>query len=89
MSASYNVTSITDTATGRCTVTIATDFSSANWSSDVGIDTSANYNGGNYAVAACGYASKAAGSIILEAVLDTPPTAFDPGAFNFQGYGDQ
>lgn len=29
---SYNITSITDTATGRLTVTIATDFSSANWS---------------------------------------------------------
>lgn len=28
---SYNITSITDTATGRLTWTIATDFSSANW----------------------------------------------------------
>lgn len=29
---SYNVTSITDTATGRLQITIDTDFSSANWS---------------------------------------------------------
>ena len=28
---SYNITSITDTAQGRLTITIATDFSSANW----------------------------------------------------------
>ena len=33
---SYNITSITDTAVGRLTVTIATDFSTANWPSFVG-----------------------------------------------------
>jgi hypothetical protein len=31
INASYNVTSVADTATGRMTVTIATDFSGAHW----------------------------------------------------------
>ena len=31
LTSSYNITSITDTATGRMVVTIATDFSSVNW----------------------------------------------------------
>lgn len=38
---SYNLTSVTDTATGRLGVTIATDFSTANWAPWVGSTTSA------------------------------------------------
>ena len=39
LTTSYNVTSITDTATGELTVTIATDFSSANWCCLVSIES--------------------------------------------------
>ena len=39
LATSYNVTSITDTAQGRLTVTIATDFANANWCAALAIET--------------------------------------------------
>lgn len=45
LDASYNMTSITDTATGRVTLTIATDFSSADWCCLMGVEVSTTSTG--------------------------------------------
>jgi hypothetical protein len=79
---SYNVTSITDTATGRLTVTIGNDFSSANW---CGVCTPTCTTNANRM--AC-LVSKAAGSVILEASSATTTLA-DPGVgWDWQFMGD-
>lgn len=92
---SFNITSITDTATGRLTVTIATDFSSANWCSLVSYEnTTANADVSNTAVGEIGVgaATKAAGSVILESheggTGATTGNLVDPTAWNFAGFGD-
>jgi hypothetical protein len=59
VNASYNITSITDTGTGVVTVTIATDFSSADYAVVVTVGT---------AVAACApNSSQAVGSFVINA----------------------
>lgn len=83
-SPSHNITSITDTATGRLTVTIATDFSTANWAASADI----SFNTGTTGRLQPNYASKAAGSFILES-YDTADALTDPLAYDFIGYGDQ
>lgn len=81
-SGSYNVTSITDTATGRLTVTIANDFSSANWCGSVTCTCATNANRITSLV------SKAAGSVILEA-SSAATTLADPGTgWDWQFVGD-
>lgn len=87
LSASYNVTSVADTNTGRMTVTIATDFSSAAWSlGGTGIGsttvTSAAMQWG---------VSKAAGSIEIDnSDLSATPVVEDPTVgYDIQGFGDQ
>jgi hypothetical protein len=80
----YNITSIADTAVGRCTVTIATDFSSANWA---GLEAT----GGS---AATGdhptVTAKAAGSIELRNYREGAGGALsDPTEYDFVGFGDQ
>jgi hypothetical protein len=78
----YNVTSITDTATGRLTVTIATDFSGSNWAAyaicapdagDVAITTAVGM---------------AAGSVEFRNVI-ADGTLTDPLEWRFGGFGDQ
>jgi hypothetical protein len=78
---SYNVTSITDTATGQLTVTIGTDFSSANWASFISKDGS-DGSGEMYAT------SKAAGSVILNNSTNGVGLD-DPAAWSVFGFGDQ
>lgn len=78
---SYNVTSITDTATGRLTVTIATDFSGANWASLTSVDApeaNARYHSTD---------AKAAGSVELNCKSSTPANV-DPNAWSVAGLGD-
>lgn len=78
LSTSYNVTSITDTNTGQLTVTIATDFSSANW-------CCLAMAGANFARVAT-HLTKAAGSVLI--YLDAG--ANDPSlGWNVLGLGDQ
>lgn len=80
---SYNVTSITDTATGRLTVTIATDFSSANWAGVATANCATNAN------RMCSLVSKAAGTVILESSSATTTLA-DPGVgWDWAFFGDQ
>ena len=86
LDSSYNVTSITDTAAGRMTVTIATDFSSSSWSLSgmgigaVGVGTAAVLWG----------VSKAAGSIEIDnADLSATPVVEDPNqGYDVAGFGD-
>lgn len=92
ISASYNVTSITDTATGQLTVTIATDFSSADWAcllttedSNSGSQTSGVRNPRVQA----GF--KTAGTVVLLGYDDTATTQVlrDPAGWHIVGFGDQ
>lgn len=79
---SYNMTSITDTATGRLTVTIATDFSSASW---VGLATPGCATNANRMISTV---SKAAGSVILE-TSSAATTLADPGTgWDWAFFGD-
>ncbi len=80
---SFNITSITDTALGDLTITIATDFSVANWSSVA--------TGGAAAVTTARLVlvvAKAVGSVEL-GCNNAAGTAADPSEWNFAGYGDQ
>lgn len=82
---SYNMTSLTDGAT-QTTVTIATDFSSANWVSLYSCESSAVS-----AAAWRGGASftKAAGSVIVFQVTgDATPVLGDPVRASVIGFGD-
>lgn len=85
---SYNITSITDTAVGRLTVTIATDFSNALWSCVPAIGTG---NGpaitNNYSVHV-NQNNLAAGSCELDCTSSSNAQA-DPDAWYFVGFGDQ
>lgn len=84
MSASYNITSITDTGTGIATVNIATDFSSANYSVSIG------QNRDN--TTTTGYApivyTLAAGSFKVS-LTDASGVNADPYAFHALCFGDQ
>jgi hypothetical protein len=79
---SYNVTSITDTAIGRLTVTIGTDFSTANWTGQV------NTTGLTAAVKMTQLVTKAAGTVILESA-SAATTLADPGVgWDWAFFGD-
>lgn len=88
---SFNVTSVTDDGPGVLTITIATDFSSANWvcgvsveNADASIDA---INDGMITVIA--NASQAAGSVQLLNKLDDGTAAADPVAWHVWGMGSQ
>jgi hypothetical protein len=87
MTTSYNMTSITDTAVGRLTITIGTDFSSANWAGMTnGIHTTTTR------VRPTGIMTKAAGTAIIESVsaIGTPGTLADPEVgWDWALFGDQ
>lgn len=81
LSASYNITSVVRNALGDYTVTIATDFSSANYAIALGIESS---------VAGFHYtADKAAGSFNLLCRNVADSTGLDPTSVSFACYGDQ
>jgi hypothetical protein len=92
LSASYNVTSISDTGTGRLGVNIATDFSSADYAITYGTErtvtalTATGVEGDNIR-----NASQAAGSFEIESYDHTATTfvAQDPAAYHWQCCGDQ
>lgn len=79
LDASYNVTSITDDSVGNVTVTIATDFSSANYAVVASIVTSGNM---------ANITTKAAGSFSIASVTHTG-AASDAGGYLFICFGDQ
>jgi hypothetical protein len=85
---SYNVTSIGDTAAGILTVTIATDFSTANWSPHVTAErTTTSVGGANMRIPSVRFGGQAAGTIIVE-VDDDDGGLKDPAAWSVMGLGD-
>lgn len=79
--ASYNVTSIADTATGRMTVTWATDFSGSNYAIAAAI-------GGTGVAGACESASPAAGTTEIR-MYDFASNLADPDNWHLMVFGDQ
>lgn len=92
LASSFNVTSITDTATGQLTITIATDFASASWACQVSTErastalTVANLRFSNIRLGGL-----AAGTVLVECYDDTPVTAnqVDPASWHVSGLGVQ
>lgn len=79
LTTSYNVTSVTDSATGVVGITIANDFSSASWCGNAtthGTPTGYAHTG-----------TKAAGSILVGS-RDAAGTLTDPDQYNFVAHGD-
>lgn len=84
--ASYNVTSITDTATGRATVTIATDFSG----SDYGFGCTVNEGAGGQSLRIGAVRNEAAGSFEVTSTRGDSGAASDPAdGYGFWAAGDQ
>jgi hypothetical protein len=89
---SYNVTSLTDTAGGVLGVTIAVDFSGANWVCLVSVQrvntTAAESNGKNATIRST---ARAAGTVEVDCWDDTVTTQVneDPTQWYVVGYGDQ
>lgn len=81
LNASYNVTSITDTALGRVTITIATDFSSANFASIWTADS-----GGAGGVNSFYSFSIAAGAVVCQYIA--AGASADPANWSWVGFGD-
>lgn len=88
---SYNVTSITDTATDQLTVTIATDFSSANYSCNVSIEAATTTLSATTTtlLVFIRFATLAAGSFIIQACEIDIGGATDPASWHWSCYGDQ
>lgn len=86
---SYNVTSISDSGEGRLTITIGTDFSSANWAAIASIQNVAPpTNSTENSVISV--RTIAAGSVQLQAYgTNSSPVANDPVAWFFAGFGTQ
>lgn len=84
LAASHNVTGITDAGVGELTVTIATDFSSANWACPCAGSKGA---GAAEAVRDVGPTTQAAGSVLL-GCANHLQDAVDPDAWHMTGLGD-
>lgn len=83
ISASYNVTSITDNGTGDYTVTIDIDFSSANWCCNI----TANQPGGNTQITTT-IQTMTAGTVRVN-TTNSVPAYVDPTIVCVAGFGDQ
>jgi hypothetical protein len=82
LATSYNITSITDTATGRLTITIGTDFSSADWAALAMTRSTTTSQ-----VVSTLVTAQAAGSVEIISFLEAVGLT-DPLAISFAGYGD-
>lgn len=89
---SYNVASVADDGTGLATVTIATDFSSADWMCQVSTErASTALTVANASDQAIRSAAQAAGTVTVEAWNHdaATPALADPTAWHVIGLGDQ
>jgi hypothetical protein len=86
LKASYNMTSLTDAGTGRTTLTIATDFSSANYASALSVEEE-SADAGLRGVKVRS-ATQAAGSIEID-TFNGAGTLTDMANAAWVGYGDQ
>lgn len=84
LAASYNVTSITDTGVGVLDVTIATDFSSVNWSNVATV----NDGVATPLLPGTGSGVRGAGSDRITA-RTSAGVLTDPGSYSFSGFGAQ
>lgn len=84
LDASYNVTSITDTSPGNVTVTIATDFSSANYCAIAQAVTA-----GGAAHMASVKTGQATGSFVVRTALSSTGADTDNISLSVVAYGDQ
>jgi hypothetical protein len=83
LAASYNITSITDTGAGQLTITIATDFSSADWAAiAMAVSSFAS------AVLSTVIQSQAAGSVQIGTFQESVGFADQASRINFVGFGD-
>lgn len=87
--ASYNITSVTDTATGRMQVNIATDFSGTAWAGQVTLHVD-NANGAVLVPSIDVSSAQAAGTVMMESWLvgTTTEALTDPTRWSFVGHGD-
>jgi len=84
LDASYNVTSITDTSAGNVTITIATDFSSANYAAVANAVTA-----GGVAHVASVKTGQAAGSLVVRTYSGSTGTDTDNINLAVVAFGDQ
>lgn len=86
---SYNVASVEDTATGRMTVNVATDFASTTWCPQLTLEVAAADT--NVLVPNVDAGSIAAGVVIVESfgIGDTTEALVDPTSWCVSGFGDQ
>lgn len=90
--AGYNITSISDAGVGRLGITVATDFSSVNWSSVATTElTSTTYAVANDRKVYVRLGLKSVTYVELDCIDSTAVTnlAKDPNTWNFAGFGDQ
>lgn len=89
LNASYNVTSVTDDGIGLLTVTIATDFSSANWGCWVTVERGSGVvtTSSNLIWATIKNSSQLAGAVSFECTNSSGYA--DPTRWHFGGFGDQ
>jgi hypothetical protein len=85
LTTNYNVTSVADTAVGRMTVTIGTDFSSANWCCQVSVFTT-NVTGDE---GIPNINAKAAGTVEVGNRIITPAFGDPNVGYDVTGWGDQ
>jgi hypothetical protein len=85
INASYNMTSVTDAATGVIGLSIATDFSSANWAMSAAVlDANVGSDAGPHCVTA-----QTAGTAQIENFHASNASHTDPNGYFWSGFGDQ
>ena len=90
--ANYNITSLTDTGTGVMAITIATDFSSADWCCQVSVEaTGTTWAVANTRECHIRSATLAAGTVSVDCIDNTATTSLvkDPTTWHVAGFGDQ
>lgn len=88
LSASYNITSITDSGQGDLTVTIATDFSSADWACLATVETTSASNGDR--LVQIKNSGQTAGTVeFTTTTKNDSSNPSDPSAWHWTGLGDQ
>lgn len=91
VNASYNTTSVANTATGRMTVTIGNDFSSVNWCCQVSTEPASNSTAvANRRIPCVANAGQAAGTVEVNAwdATATNNALANPTSWYVAGFGD-
>jgi hypothetical protein len=91
MSATWNVTSVTDSGPSRATPVIATDFSSANYAVTVSVEVaSTTYSATTMClIPVVRFGTQAAGTFTIDVVEIDIGQATDPAAVHWMAFGDQ